>query len=186
MTAGRAIDTAAHGVAWAKADPPGAEFAVIEFEQGRLRGGASLGSCDRPSGRGCCRRLSATRSQVTRRVQRVGESWTPTRPPTGCWSACRTTGRLQRGVARAQARRIRTPAPPKSDTLSDRSAAAHPSQMSGCASGDDHLQDIRRLQDVWHAPVAKVNDARAKRLRLDQLKVDAFVQGREVGRAAAE
>src|SRR5580700_3631884 len=42
------------------------------------------------------------------------------------------------------------------------------------------------LQAVWHAPVAKVNDARAKRLRLDQLPVDPFVQGREVGRAAAE
>src|SRR4029077_2166921 len=48
----------------------------------------------------------------------------------------------------------------------------------GARVGDDHLQDVR------HAPVAKVNDARAKRLRLDQLQVDPFVQGREVGRAA--
>jgi len=36
------------------------------------------------------------------------------------------------------------------------------------------------LSDVWHAPVAKVNDARAKRLRLDQLQVGPFVQRREV------
>ncbi len=50
----------------------------------------------------------------------------------------------------------------------------------GCAGGDDHLRD------VWRVPVAKVNDARAKRLRLDQLQVDPFVQGREVGRAASE
>jgi len=45
---------------------------------------------------------------------------------------------------------------------------------------DDHLEAVRR------APVAKVNDVRAKRLRLDQLQVDPFVQGGEVGRAAAE
>lgn len=32
MTAGRAIDTRARGVAWAKADPPAAEFAVIQLE----------------------------------------------------------------------------------------------------------------------------------------------------------
>ena len=48
------------------------------------------------------------------------------------------------------------------------------------ASGEDHLQA------VLHAPVANVNDAGAKRLRLDQLQVDPFVEGREVGRAAAE
>ena len=37
-----------------------------------------------------------------------------------------------------------------------------------------------------HAPVANVNDARAKRLRLDQLQVDPLIQGREVRRAAAQ
>ena len=47
-------------------------------------------------------------------------------------------------------------------------------------SGDDRLQVVR------HRPVAKVDHASAKRLRVDQLKVDRFVEGREVGRAAAE
>ena len=46
--------------------------------------------------------------------------------------------------------------------------------------------DPGRLKAVRHAPVAKVNDARAKCACLDQLKVDSFLQGREVGRAAAE
>src|SRR5665648_622465 len=42
------------------------------------------------------------------------------------------------------------------------------------------------LQAVLHAPVANVNDARAKRLCLDQLQVDLLVQGREVRRAPAQ
>lgn len=45
---------------------------------------------------------------------------------------------------------------------------------------DDHLEAVR------HAPVAKVNDARAKYACLDQLKIDPFLQGREVGHATAE
>jgi len=42
----------------------------------------------------------------------------------------------------------------------------------------------KRLQDLWYAPVAQVNETGAKRLRVDQLQVDPFVQGREVRRAA--
>jgi uncharacterized protein len=49
MTTGRAIDTRAHAVAWAKADPPGAEFAVIQLESRRLRArGVAIGSDPEP------------------------------------------------------------------------------------------------------------------------------------------
>jgi hypothetical protein len=49
MTAGRAIDTSALGVAWAKADPPGAEFAVIHLQSSRLRAsGVAIGSDPEP------------------------------------------------------------------------------------------------------------------------------------------
>jgi hypothetical protein len=49
MTAGRAIDTRARGVAWAKADPPGAEFAVVQLESRRLRArGVAIGSDPEP------------------------------------------------------------------------------------------------------------------------------------------
>jgi len=42
------------------------------------------------------------------------------------------------------------------------------------------------LQAVLHAPLANVDDARDKRLRLDQLQVDPLFQGREVMRAPAQ
>jgi uncharacterized protein len=49
MTAGRAIDTRALAVAWTKADPPGAEFAVIQLESRRLRArGVAIGSDPEP------------------------------------------------------------------------------------------------------------------------------------------
>ncbi len=92
MTAGRATDTRVHAVAWAKADPPGAEFAVIEFEPGRLRArGVAIGSDPEPY------RLSfelQTREEyITDRavVETQGAGWTRhleiQRCPTGVWSA---------------------------------------------------------------------------------------------------
>jgi hypothetical protein len=44
MTAGSAIDTCVHAVAWVKADPPGAEFAEIQLESRRLHAkGVAIG-----------------------------------------------------------------------------------------------------------------------------------------------
>jgi hypothetical protein len=49
MTASRAIDTRIHAVAWAKAHPPGAEFAEIRLESRRLRArGVAIGSDPEP------------------------------------------------------------------------------------------------------------------------------------------
>ena len=49
MTVGRAVDTRVLSVAWAKADPPGAEFAAIQLEPRRLRAsGVAVGSDPEP------------------------------------------------------------------------------------------------------------------------------------------
>ncbi len=101
MTAGRAIDTRARGVAWAKADPPGAEFAVIELESRRLRAsGVAIGSDPEPY------RLSfelRTRGEyITDRaaVETQGAGWTRQleiqRSPAGVWSASsQSAGKLE-------------------------------------------------------------------------------------------
>ncbi len=101
MTAGRAIDTRAHAVAWAKADPPGAEFAVIQLEPTRLHArGSAIGSDPEPY------RLSfelQTRDEyITDRavVETQGADWTRhleiQRSPAGVWSASsQSAGKLE-------------------------------------------------------------------------------------------
>src|SRR5579863_826126 len=92
MTAGRAIDTRAHAVAWVKADPPGAEFAEIQLGSRRLSArGVAIESDPEPY------RLSfelQTREEyITDRavVETQGACWTRhleiQRSPTGVWSA---------------------------------------------------------------------------------------------------
>ncbi len=101
MTAGRAIDARVHAVAWAKADPPGAEFAEIRLESRRLRArGVAIGSDPEPY------RLSfelQTREEyITDRavVETQGAGWIRhleiQRSPTGVWSASsQGTGKLE-------------------------------------------------------------------------------------------
>jgi hypothetical protein len=98
---GRAIDTRAHAVAWTKADPPGAEFAVIQIEPTRLSTrGIAIGSDPEPY------RLSfelQTREQyITDRavIETQGAGWTRhleiQRSPAGVWSASgQSAGKLE-------------------------------------------------------------------------------------------
>ena len=65
----------------------------------------------------------------------------------------------------------------------------HPVDVPGAAAWWPIRSERRRgqaLQAVLRTPVANVDHAGAKRLCLDQLQVDPVVQGREVGRAAAQ
>jgi uncharacterized protein len=101
MTAGRALDTSARGVAWAKTDPPGAEFAVIQLESRRLCAtGVAIGSDPEPY------RLSfalQTRDEyITDRavVETQGAGWTRhleiQRSHAGVWSALgQSAGKLE-------------------------------------------------------------------------------------------
>jgi hypothetical protein len=101
MTAGRAIDTRARGVAWAKTDPPGAEFAAIQLESRRLRAsGVAIGSYPEPY------RLSfelQTREEyITDRavVETQGAGWTRhleiQRSRMGVWSVLsQSAGKLE-------------------------------------------------------------------------------------------
>jgi uncharacterized protein len=100
MTAGRAIDSRARCVAWAKADPPGAEFAAIQLESRRLRAeGVAIGSDPEPY------RLSfelQTRGEyiTDRAVVEPGAGWTRNleirRSRAGVWSASsQSTGKLE-------------------------------------------------------------------------------------------
>jgi uncharacterized protein len=101
MTIGRAIGTCARSIAWAKADPPGAEFAVVQLESRRLRAkGIAIGSNPEPY------RLSfelQTRDEYitdTVVVESQGAGWMRRleikRSPAGVWSvSSQSTGRLE-------------------------------------------------------------------------------------------
>lgn len=92
MTAGHALDVGTRAIAWAKADPPGAEFAAIELGSRCLRAtGVAIGSDPEPY------RLSfelQTRAEyITDRavVETQGAGWTRRleiqRSRAGVWSA---------------------------------------------------------------------------------------------------
>src|ERR1700683_2797745 len=92
MTSGRGVDSRTRGVAWTKDDPPGAEFAVVVLEAGRLRAkGVAIGSDPEPY------RLSfelQTRDDYVTDIAVVetqGAGWTRhleiQRRPAGVWSA---------------------------------------------------------------------------------------------------
>jgi hypothetical protein len=101
MTAGRAVDIRTRGVAWTKDDPPGAEFAVVVLEPGRLRAkGVAIGSDPEPY------RLSfelQTRDDYVAEIAVVetqGAGWTRhleiQRSPAGVWSASsQSAGKLE-------------------------------------------------------------------------------------------
>lgn len=101
MTAGRAIEARVLAAAWTKADPPGAEYALIELESRSMRArGIAIGSDPEPY------RLSfelQTRAEyVTDRaiVEAQGAGWTRRleiqRSPAGVWSASsQSAGRLE-------------------------------------------------------------------------------------------
>src|ERR1700680_855582 len=56
------------------------------------------------------------------------------------------------------------------------------SERSECGAAHARLRNLTCRRD----PVANVNNTRGKGLCLDQLQIDAVVQGREVGGAAAQ
>jgi hypothetical protein len=101
MTAGRAIDSRARSVAWAKADPPGAEFAVIQLESRRLRAeGVAIGSDPEPYRLSF--ELQTHGEYITDRavVETQGIGWTRNleiqRSRAGVWSvSSRSTGKLE-------------------------------------------------------------------------------------------
>jgi uncharacterized protein len=101
MTAGRGSDARARGVAWAKADPPGAEFAVIKFEAKRLRAsGVAIGSDPEPYHLSF--ELQTRDEYITDRavVETQGTGWTRQleiqRSRAGVWSASsQSAGKLE-------------------------------------------------------------------------------------------
>jgi uncharacterized protein len=101
MTADRTINTRARSIAWAKADPPGAEFAVIELQSRRLQArGVAIGSDPEPYRLSF--KLQTREEYVTDRavIETQGAGWTRRleieRSPAGVWSASgQSTGKLE-------------------------------------------------------------------------------------------